>query len=503
LGRYCILAGAAVRGAGRAAFAFYGTGVLTLYETLAAEIETMIANGVLLEGERIPSVRQTSQHHKLSITTVLHAYVLLESRGVIESRPQSGYFVRQRARGGGAPAVREAAPPIVLSSEVDVSRLVLSTLRSIRTDGAVPLGSPYADPSRYPYARISQYANAIARRQREWSVMNDLPPGNPQLIRQIARRHLENGLAVDPGEIIVTVGATEAINLCLQAVARPGDTIAVESPTYYAMLHAIERLGMRAVEVPTDPKQGIDLAALATVIEEQKIAACMVMPNFQNPLGFQMTDARKRELVELLARHDIPAIENDVYNELYYGDSHPTSLKSFDTRGLVLHCSSFSKSLTAAYRIGWALPGRYTAQVEKLKFLNTLATSSLPQMAIAEYLQNDGYDAHLRKLRKAFAQQARIMAAAVLRFFPDGTRVSDPMGGYVLWVELPAGVEAMALYARALEQGITVGPGNMFSARGSFNQFIRLNYSYPWSAEIEAAVKQLGRLVAELGQGAS
>jgi DNA-binding transcriptional MocR family regulator len=478
-----------------------GTVVLKLYETLAGEIETQIANGVLLEGEKIPSVRQTSQHHNLSITTVLRAYVLLESRGVVESRPQSGYFVRQRPRLALAPPAHAAAP-LVLSSEVDVSRLVLSTLRSIRADGAVPLGSPYADPSRYPSQRVSQYANAIARRHREWSVMNDLPPGNPQLIRQIARRHLENGLAVDPGEIIVTVGATEAINLCLQAVARPGDTIAVESPTYYAMLHAIERMGMRAVEVPTDPKHGIDIAALEKVIKEQKIAACMVMPNFQNPLGFQMSDERKRELVELLARHEIPAIENDVYNELYYGDSHPTSLKSFDTKGLVLHCASFSKSLTAAYRIGWALPGRYTPQVEKLKFLNTLATSSLPQLAIAEYLQNDGYDAHLRKVRKAYAQQARIMAAAVLRFFPAGTRVSDPMGGYVLWVELPGKIEAMALYARALEEGITIGPGNMFSARGSFNHFIRLNYSYPWTAAIEAAVKRLGWLAAELAERA-
>jgi DNA-binding transcriptional MocR family regulator len=166
----------------------------------------------------------------------------------------------------------------------------------------------------------------------------------------------------------------------------------------------------------------------------------------------------------------------------------------------VLYCASFSKSLTAAYRIGWCLPGRYTAEVEKLKFLNTLSTSSLPQMAIAEYLQNDGYDGHLRKMRKAFAQQARIMAAAVLRFFPQGTRVSEPMGGYVLWVELPGRVDAMALYARALEEGITLGPGNMFSARGSFNHFIRLNYSYPWSAAIEAAVKRLGRLAAELAQ---
>ncbi|MBA5635768.1 PLP-dependent aminotransferase family protein [Duganella sp. LX20W] len=471
---------------------------MNLYETLAADIESQVARGVLLEGDRLPSVRQTSQHRNLSISTVLRAYSMLESRGVIESRPQSGYFVRPRTAHAPRPAAAPAAPALVLSSEVDVSRLVLSTLRTIRTQGAVPLGSPYPDPSPFPWPRISQYANALARRARHWSVMDDLPPGNPELIRQIARRHMENGLAVDPSEIIVTVGATEAINLCLQAVARPGDTVAVESPTFYAMLHAIERMGMRALEVPTDPREGISVEALRTILTQQRVAACMVMPNFQNPMGFLMPDARKRELVELLASHDIPVIENDVYHELYYGDSHPTSLKAYDTKGLVLHCSSFSKSLTANYRIGWALPGRYTAQVEKLKFLNTLTTPTLPQMAIAEYLQNDGYDRHLRKVRKGYEQRARMMAAAVLRFFPAGTRVSTPQGGYVLWVELPAGVDAMKLYALALERKITVGPGHMFSARGSYPNYIRLNYSYEWSKEIEEALRMLGRLVSQL-----
>lgn len=471
---------------------------MKLYETLANEIDSLIVCGVLREGEKIPSVRQTSRHHQISITTVLRAYALLESRGVIESRPQSGYVVRRRPLQSAAPV--HAPAPIVLSSDVDVSRLVLKTLRSIQNDGAIPLGSPYADPAWFPYQRLSRYANAIARKHTQWGVMNDLPPGHPDLIRQIARRHLENGLVVDLGEIIVTAGATEAINLCLQAVARPGDTIAVESPTYYAMLHAIERMGMRAVEVPTSPDEGIDLLALAQIIEAQPVAACMVMPNFQNPLGFQMSDERKRRLVELLARHEIPVIENDVYNELYYSDAHPSSLKAFDNKGLVLYCASFSKSLTAAYRVGWALPGRYTAQVEKLKFLNTLATSSLPQMAIAEYLQNNRYDAHLRKMRKHLAQQARIMSTAVRRFFPIGTRISEPKGGYVLWVELPNGVDAMTLYARALEEGITIGPGNMFSARGSFNHFIRLNYSYPWTQRIEAAIKRLGLLIQELAE---
>jgi DNA-binding transcriptional MocR family regulator len=264
------------------------------------------------------------------------------------------------------------------------------------------------------------------------------------------------------------------------------------------MLHAIERMGMRALEIPTDPREGISIEALRSILSQQRIAACMVMPNFQNPLGFQMPDARKRELVELLASYDIPAIENDVYHELYYGDSHPTSLKTYDTKGLVLHCSSFSKSLTANYRIGWALPGRYTAQVEKLKFLNTLTTPTLPQMAIADYLQNDGYDRHLRKVRKGYEQRARMMAAAVLRFFPAGTRVSEPQGGYVLWVELPQGVDAMKLYALALERKITIGPGHMFSARGSYTNYIRLNYSYPWSKEIEDALRMLGRLAGQL-----
>lgn len=479
-----------------------------LYETLAAELERQIAQGVMLAGEKIPSVRQTSAHHKLSITTVIRAYVLLESKGIIESRPQSGYFVRHRARSAGASPLSAAAQSadtpladalaLTQASEVDVSRLVLSTLRSIGAGGAVPLGSPYPDQAPFPWTRINQYANSIARRQSGWSLVDDLPPGNPQLIRQIARRHLETGLAVDPAEIIVTVGATEAINLCLQAAAKPGDTIAVESPTFYAMLHAIERMGMRAMEIPTDPVHGMDLDALARAVSSHNIGACMVMPNFQNPLGFQMSDERKRALVALMTAHDIPIIENDVYRELSFGDTHPSALKSFDSKGLVLYCASFSKSLTAAYRIGWTLPGRYRAQVEKLKFLNTLTTASLPQRAIAEYLQNDGYDFHLRKVRKAYAQQASIMASAVRRFFPAGTTLSQPMGGYVLWVGLPGRVDALQLYARALEHNITIGPGHMFSAQNSFSHFIRLNYSYPWSAGIEAAVRTLGRLVQEL-----
>ncbi|MGI4860790.1 MAG: PLP-dependent aminotransferase family protein [Janthinobacterium lividum] len=482
---------------------------MTLFEKLAADIAGLIQRGVFLPGERLPSIRQTSKHHRLSITTVVRAYLLLESRGLVDSRPQSGYFVRATvpapvANAAPVPAKElRVSQPNAVSAKVDVSRLVLSTLRSIRTDAAVPLGSPYPDPALFPVRKINGYGHAIARRQPLWGVTDELPPGNSELIRQITRRYLENGLSIDPNEIVVTIGATEAINLCLQAVARPGDTIAVESPTFYAMLLAIERMGMRAIEVATDPRTGIDIDALAGILDRERIAACMVMPNFQNPLGFQMPDANKQRLVALLAAHDVPIIENDVYHELYFGDAHPSALKALDTKGLVLHCASFSKSLTPAYRIGWAMPGRYRDQVEKLKFLNTLTTPTVPQLAIAEYLAHDGYEHHLRRVRGAYRQQANLMRTMVKRFFPEGTRTSRPAGGYVLWVELPAEVDSMTLYRLALEQRITIGPGTMFSASDAYRNCIRLNYSYPWSPATEHALIVVGKLVASLMHGAA
>jgi DNA-binding transcriptional MocR family regulator len=477
-----------------------GSQAVKLYESLAANIAGQIAQGVIREGERIPSVRQTSQHHNLSVSTVIRAFLRLESQGLIESRPQSGYFVRRRPAiqaAGIATADPSAPADMARGGSLDSSEFVLTTLRSIN-QGSVPLGSPYPDPSLFPWAKLNQYANSAARRVAQMGIIADLPPGNPELIRQIARRHLENGLAVDAGEIIVTTGATEALNLCLQAVAPAGSAIAVESPTYYAVLQAVERMGMRAVEIPTDPQEGMRLEALERAIVAQGVAACMVMPNFQNPLGFQMSDERKRAMVEMLAQHDVPVIENDVYHELYYGDVHPTSLKNYDTRGLVLHCNSFSKTLSPANRIGWTLPGRYRAQVEKLKFPNTLNTPALPQLAIAEYLKNDSYNYLLRKVRKAYAQQASIMTAAVRRFFPAGTSVSAPAGGYLLWVTLPAGVRALELYARAQERGISIGAGNIFATGDTFQHCIRLNYSYAWSVEVEAAVRTLGLIAAEL-----
>lgn len=467
---------------------------VTRYEALAADFEKAIRDGVLKDGERMPSIREAARARRLAISTVRRAYLVLESQGLIDGRPRAGYYVRRPPVLPTAASLHATRPPPE-SRPVDVSRVVLASLKTIQSRRCVPLGSPYPDPELFPWRRIQQHRNEIARRFTAWNVVDDIPPGHPEMLRQIARRHLDAGLRVSPDEVIVTVGATEALNLCLQAVARPGDTIAIESPTYYAMLHSIERMGMRAVEVATHPETGLDVDALQALLQRQQIDACLLMPNFQNPLGYTMPDEHKKRLVALAGEHDLPIVENGVYNELYFGSAPPSTLKSFDTRGLVLFCGSFSKSLTAGVRIGWALPGRYRDDVEKLKFLNTLATPAIPQLAVSQYLTRDGWEHHLRTVRQTLGQRLQIMSSAVQRFFPEGTGLSRPAGGYLLWAQLPEGrVDTMRLYQQALDAGINVAPGRIFSNADLYPRCLRLNFSYPWTEKVEEAVRTLGRM---------
>src|SRR5262245_23583109 len=292
----------------------------------------------------------------------------------------------------------------------------------------------------------------------------------------------------------------EAINLCLQAVTRSGDEIAIESPTFYSTLMAIERTGLKAVEIATHPREGIDLRSLRTALDTHVIKACVFMPTFQNPLGCCMSDDTKSELVDLLARRGVPLIEDDVYAELYFGASRPRPAKVFDLEGLVLHCGSFAKCLAPGYRIGWAAPGRFKDAVERLKFMTTLTTASLPQAAIAEYLKQGGFDRHLRTLRHTLSVQLEYMRQALEKHFPAGCKVTRPEGGYMLWIELPPGVEALRLHRLALEKRISVAPGPIFSAQRHDPNFIRINFGHPWSTVMDEAVKTLSTLAEELAR---
>jgi DNA-binding transcriptional MocR family regulator len=463
------------------------------YEALAEEIAQSIRTGVLKLGDRLPSVRQASTSRGVSPSTVFEAYYLLEARGLIRARERSGYYVIAGAKTL-PPEPDVSSDPGGELTSVDVSSLVFDILESAKARDVVPFGSAFPSPLLFPLPRLAKAMASTIQNMDPWSTVDDLTPGNANLRRQIALRYLADGLQVHTDEIIITNGALEALNLCLLAVARPGDSVIVESPTFYAALQALERLGLKAIEVPTHPREGIDLEALALALERHRPRACWLMPNFQNPLGSTMADEKKHALVELLASRDVPLIEDDVYGELYFGSKRPSPVKAFDTRGLVMHCSSFSKCLAPGYRIGWAAAGRYTQAVARNKLTTTLSASAPAQAAIAEYLSKGGYDKHLRQLRHALSVQQNAMMQAVVRHFPSGTKATRPNGGYFLWIELPDNANALTIHRQALSLGISLAPGPMFSAHRGFTNCLRLNYGHPWDARAEAALATLGRL---------
>lgn len=469
---------------------------MKLYESLANQLEESIRAGVLQPGDKLPSVRRTSNARAVSMATVFQAYYLLEARGLIRARERSGYFVS--GADARMPQPQLVSAPADQCISVDVSDRVFEVLEAMMKRNVVPLGSAMPSPSLFPLQRLGKSMAAAARTLSPWATVDEMSPGKHALRRQIATRYAADGINVHPDEIVITNGALEALNLCLATVARPGDTIVVESPTFYGALQAIERLGMRVLEVPTHPCDGIDLAALEQAIARHHPKACWLMPTFQNPLGCTMSVDNKQRLVALLAQHGIPLIEDDVYGELYFGDRRPPPAKTFDTQGLVLHCSSFSKSLSPGYRVGWVAAGHYARDVARQKLTTTLATSAPAQLGLSRYLGSAGYDRHLRRLREQLSAQHDALAERVARYFPAGTQATRPEGGYFLWVVMPEGIDALALHHKALAQRVSVAPGPIFSASRQFGNCLRLNFGYAIDARGERALEQLGRCAAQL-----
>ncbi|MBA3542809.1 MAG: PLP-dependent aminotransferase family protein [Deltaproteobacteria bacterium] len=469
-----------------------------LYEHLADELGGAIDRGSLRAGDRLPSVRRLAQERSVSVATVLEAYLRLENAGLIEVRPKSGHFVRRR--GAAATAEPRTPRPCTTPSRVTVSDAYTKILSAMRDPELLPFGCATIDPSYLPIAALNRIVTQVTREMTTVGARYEGAPGLLTLRRQIARRATEIGVALAEDDLCTTIGATEGLSLALRAVAKPGDVIAVESPAYFGVLQAIEGLGMRALEIPASPRHGLDVSAFEETIRSQPVRALMVAPTVSNPLGSIMPEDERERLVRITRRHDIPIIEDEVYGELVFDGSHPRPLRAFagpSEDSHVLLVSSVSKTLAPGYRVGWIAGGRWHDQIVRLKYGQSLACPTLLGMAVAEFLASGGYDRHLRRLRAAVAGNVERYREAIVTQFPDGTRVSSPRGGFVLWVELPPGVDALALHEQALRRRIVIAPGPLFSARQRFTNFIRVSAGMPWSERVAEGIRTLARLVAQ------
>lgn len=461
------------------------------FELLADELEGRIRKGLLAPGERITSVREMAQRKGLSINTVIQAYERLELKGLLTSKPQSGFYVL------GCPKDKEVkvlAKTAAIPVDIHIPDLLGLLIDTSKDESLVQFGAAYLALTLYPTAQINQLCRQVLRESPETVSSYELSPGSFEYRRQISRQFARMGCNVSPQEILATNGAADAVSLALRATCKPGDTVVTESPLFFGTLQSMEGLGLRVIEIPSHPNSGIDLDQLERALRMHQVSAAVLMPNFSNPLGSAMCDADKQALVSILNRYNVPAIEDEIYGELYFHGERPKPLKFFDETESVITCSSFSKTVSPGLRIGWIAPGKYYQEIRRLQLSTTMAAGTLSQKVMARYLASKQYEKNLKRLRLHCSIHVHKMAQAVLRHFPEGTRISLPQGGFVLWVELAKAKDTVELYRQASAKNITFSPGVLFSAIGQYRNFLRLNCGIEWSSKVEESLKTLGNL---------
>ena len=468
---------------------------MTLYVNLAELLGTRIEQGFYRPGDRLPSVRALSVEHGVSLSTVQQAYRMLEDGGLATPKPKSGYFVPVSRELPELPAVGRPAQRPVEISQWDQ---VLELIRTKVNKDVVQLGRGMPDISTPTMKPLLRGLARISRRQDMPGLYYDNIYGTFELREQIARLMLDSGCQLSADDLVITTGCHEALSTSIRAICEPGDIVAVDSPSFHGAMQTLKGLGMKALEIPTDPLTGISLEALELALEQWPIKVIQLTPNCNNPLGYIMPESRKRALILLAQRFDVAIIEDDVYGELAYTYPRPRTIKSFDEDGRVLLCSSFSKTLAPGLRIGWVAPGRYLERVLHMKYISTGSTAPQPQIAIAEFLKGGHFEPHLRRMRTQYQRNRDVMIDWVSRYFPAGTRASRPQGSFLLWVELPETFDSLKLNRELYGQGVQIAVGSIFSASGKYRNCLRMNYAAKPTPQIEEAVRKVGAAAIKL-----
>lgn len=464
-----------------------------LYQQVIAFIERQQKQGVLHAGDKLPSLRKLSKQFGISVPTVKQAYIELERQGAISARPQSGYYLKaQQARVlKPRPAQWQGSMPV----EVKCRSLIEQVYDAVHLPNSIPLGISNPVNAHPPDKALARLMRSVLSKVAEKTVSYGPVNGDPQLRNQLAFRYQTLGVDVSPSDIVITNGAQEALSIALQCVAKTGDIIAIESPCFFGIIELIESLNMRAIEVYTCAEDGVGFNELKKTIKQHNVKACLFSTAINNPLGSMMTDIQRHAMVELLETHNIPLIEDDVYSELYFTEQRPKPAQFYSQKGLVITCSSFSKTAAPGYRIGWLISEKYEEQAKRIKRAQSCSTSMLQQWTLTQYLLTGEYDRHLSVLRKKLRYNCERMRALIAQHFPDETCISNAQGGSVLWVRCRSHIKTQLIFEQAIKQGFSFAPGVIFSLSGKYQNYMRISFGVQWQDDIEQAVAKLGQLV--------
>lgn len=467
-----------------------------LYTSIAGNIENKIVKGVLKIGDKLPSLRVISRENGASISTILQAYYVLESKGLIEARPQSGYFVTHCTRL--LPRMVATSKPNNNFDDNDIDTIITRVYAEMGTKDNLTFSLGTPAQVLLPVAKLNKAIIQAVRKLDGCGTSYEPVAGNTRLRRQIARHSYTWDSNLVEEDIITTAGCMNALANCLISLATKGDTIAVESPVYFGIIQLAKSLGLNILELPTNAQTGVEIEALEKALKNNQIKLCLLVSNFSNPIGSCMPDEHKKKVVQLMEHFNIPLIEDDLYGDVYFGSHRPKSLKTFDESGNVLWCGSFSKTLAPGYRVGWVAPGKFKKQIIKTKLFHNISSTILTQEAIGSFLENGRYENHLRKLRQTLHMNSLNFLRTISEHFPDGTKVTRPEGGFILWLELHPNIDTMNLYELALRHDISIAPGRMFTSKLQYNNCLRLSYGLEWNEKIRVGLVKLGILAKSL-----
>jgi DNA-binding transcriptional MocR family regulator len=463
---------------------------MKLYEQLYSTISQQIESGYFAVNQKLPSIREISQQHKVSISTAQEAYRLLEDTGLAVVRPKSGYYVKLVQPHNLLPDISHPdQKPVQIDNWDEV--LALTSTENQRDFLAFGRGTPNTQLSTLkPLQRIFK---DIAKNQPQALYRARAGKGEISLREQIVRLMLLSGCALHPDDIVITAGCQEALSLSLKALTKPGDIVAVDSPFFYGSVQAIQSNELKVLEIPTHPETGISLPALELALEQWPIKIIQLVPTSNNPQGYIMPDKNKIKLLKLAEKHDFAIIEDDINGDLVYQSPRPRTIKSFDTEGRVLLCSSFSKTVAPGFRIGWVAAGRYGKVIEHLKFITSYSTPTVPQQVLAEFIKQGYYDKHNHAAKHQYHKNRDQMIRAVRQYFPQGTRMTYPGGGLNLWIVLPENINSFELNEKLHSFNIGIAPGALFNSSGKYKNCMRLNYATLHDDKIEQAIKTIGQ----------
>ncbi len=460
------------------------------YRNIADKLEQQINDGTWEQGNKLPSIRNLSRELKVSIGTIQQAYALLEDKEIISSRNRSGYYINSRN-------AIQIDPPEKISfnskpKEINIMETSISIMKSTEENTLYPMGSavPNIDAK-----AIKQIHNSIKKFALYTPNCYEGPQGYLPLRKQIAKRSIKTGKTYNENEIIITSGCQEALTIALQVTTEQGDLVAVESPCYYGILQTLEILGRKVLEIPVSPTEGMDLNHFEYLLKQHPVKAVIINPAYSNPTGYTYTDSQKKHLSDLSTKYQLPLIEDDIFAELGINYCRPRTIHSFDKNGYTILCSSFSKTLSQDLRIGWMVAGRYFKKARAYKYASTLGTSSLQQFALADFLSTQNFERHLRHISLEYKKRQTYFLKLIQNHFPEGTKASHPQGGFLCWLKLGDHVNSMKLYNSAMELGIGITPGELFSPSNRYKNYIRLNYGYIKIEKMDEILHLLSTLI--------